>query len=343
MRIIIANKDDYIRFNSKMTDELQTFELNEESKDYIIHRVHLGDGTKDVSLMDSCINNFLDKQYEKRMYLKLEQIKEINDMISKLNKEQCKILNAYSELKKYIIKDLEEIKELINNIDDYQLLKANNFKEVGILVSRKSPDYKMNINTIPYFDFEKLGRDYLLEYGIKAEFCSYGLLVDIRDIIENDLVEAKIKDNQGFVLEVANKNKYEETYMYSKIIIHIPTTEERLREKFRKISLDYDNLKIQDCHVTKCKIVNFHNEQLTERFNSMMKQMIEKFEIESGLTTPFYEMQLLYDEVKKFDNTTMSKFLALTETRGYDIDYIHDLVTIAKETKNYNILPDIKN
>ena len=39
----------------------------------------------------------------------------------------------------------------------------------------------------------------------------------------------------------------------------------------------------------------------------------------------------------------MSKFLALTETKGYDITYIHDLVTIAKETKNYNILPDIKN
>ena len=343
MKIIIANKDDYIRFNSRMLDKLQTFELNKDSKDYIIHRVHLGDETKDVSLMDSCINNLLDEQYEKRQYMSLEQIKEIDEMISKLNKDQCKILNAYAEIKKYTIKDLEELKDLINNIDDYQIIEAHNFREVGILIAEKSPDYKMNINIIPYFNFEKLGESYLWDCGIKDKFCSYGLLVNTRDILDNDLVKAKIKDDQVFMLEVVNKNKYEESHMYSRITIYIPTTEERLREKFRRISLDYDNLKIQDSHVTKCKIVNFYDKELTERFNFMMEQMIEKFDKEYGYTTPFHEIQLLCDEVKKFDYTTMSKFLALTETKGYDIIYIHDLVTIAKETKNYNILPDIKN
>ena len=343
MKIEIANKDDYIRFKSGMSDKLHTFELNNDSKDYIIHRVHLGDGTKDVSLMDLCINNLLDKQYEKRIYLNLEQIREINDMIFKLNKEQCKILNAYSEVKKYIIKDLEEVKELINNIDDYQLLEAHNFREVGILIAKKSPDYKMNINVIPYFDFEKLGRNYLLDSGIAEKFCSYGLLIYTRDILDNVLVETEIEKNQVFLLEVANKKEYEESDLYSKITICIPNTEERINERLKKINLDYDNLKTQDSHITKCKLVNFYDENLTNKFNKMMEKMIEKFEVESGLTTPFQEIQLLCDEVKKFDNTTMSKFLALTETRGYDINYIHDLVEIAKETKNYNLLPDIKN
>ena len=123
MKIMIANKDDYIKFYAGLIDKINTFEFSEGIIDYIISRVNLGDGIQDVSLMDSCVNNLLDEQYDKREYIKLEDINKINDLIIKLDKEECKILNAYAEVKNYKIKDLNEINELINHISDYQILE----------------------------------------------------------------------------------------------------------------------------------------------------------------------------------------------------------------------------
>ena len=118
MKAIVANKDDYIRFNARLLDKLDTFKLTNNTVDYIIHRVKLGKDTQDVSLMDSCINNLLDKQYERREYIKLEELEEIDDLICGLSKEECHILNAYAEVKEYNIKDLNEVKELVANIND---------------------------------------------------------------------------------------------------------------------------------------------------------------------------------------------------------------------------------
>ena len=123
MKVIVADKDEYIRFNARLLNKLNTFELTDNTSDYIIHRVKLGKYTQDVSLMDSCINNLLDEQYEKREYIKLEEIKEIDELISGLSKEECHILNAYAEVNRYTVKNLNEIKELIANIKDYQIIE----------------------------------------------------------------------------------------------------------------------------------------------------------------------------------------------------------------------------
>ena len=85
MKIIVANKEDYINFNARLKDNMKTFELSNDTKDYIIHRVKLSDETKDVSLIDSCINNLLDEQYEKRSYITISEIEEIESLISKLD------------------------------------------------------------------------------------------------------------------------------------------------------------------------------------------------------------------------------------------------------------------
>lgn len=77
MKVIVANKDDYIKFNAMLLDKMKTFELTEDATDYIIHRVKLGDETQDVSLMDSCINNLLEEQYEKENILKLKKYKQL--------------------------------------------------------------------------------------------------------------------------------------------------------------------------------------------------------------------------------------------------------------------------
>lgn len=116
MKIIVANKNDYIDFYNNKIDKMQTFELKGDSKNYVIHRVRLGNEINDVSLMDSCINNLLDKQCEKNKFITLQEIIEINDLLIELDKEQSQIINAYSEVKRYSIKDLEEVKDLIRNI-----------------------------------------------------------------------------------------------------------------------------------------------------------------------------------------------------------------------------------
>ena len=343
MKIIVANKEDYINFNARLKDNMKTFELSNDTKDYIIHRVKLSDETKDVSLIDSCINNLLDEQYEKRNYITISEIEESESLISKLDNEQCKILNAYAEVKNYNIQNLNEIKELISSIDDYQILNVHNLRETGILIAQKCSEYKISIDSIPYFNFEKLAENYLWDHNIKQQFSSYGLLVNTKDILENDLVMQKIPDGKILKLEVVNKKEYQESNIYGKCIIYMPTTEKELQEKFKKIGLDYNNLDVQDSHVTKCSIVNSFDNELADKFNTMMENMITKFSDENGYTTPFQEIQFLYDEIKKFDNTMMTKFLALVETREYYTNYIHDLVTIAKETKNYDLLPDVKN
>lgn len=342
MKIIVANKDDYIKFNARLLNKLKTVELTEDITDYIIHRVKLGDGIQDVSLIDSCINNLLDEQYEKGKYIKSEEIQAINDLISNLNKEECRILNAYAEVNRYNVNDLNEIKELITNINDYQIIEKYNLHEVGILIAEKVPGYKMDINVIPFMNFAKLAENYLFDANIKENFCSYGLLVNTRQMLDNELIQPKIENDKVLKIEVVNKKEFEESSMYGKVTIYLPTTKEKLEEKFKQINLDYNELTIQDTHITKCEIVNFNDEILSNRFNKVIQYEIEKF-FKNSYLTPFQEIESLCKEVRNFDNIRMQKFLALTEVKDSKINYIHDLIDYASKTNRYNLLPNIND
>ena len=342
MNIIVANKDDYIKFNARIINKIHYFELTNDTKDYIIHRVSLGNNSHDVSLMDSCINNLLDEQYEKGKYITLDEIKEINDLILKLNKEECNILNAYAEINSYTIKDFDELKNLIKNIDNYQILKAYSLHEVGLLIVKKLDEYKVNINMIPYVDYVKLAEQYLFDANIKERFCSYGLFIDTSEMSDNELIQPKIEKDKVLKVEVVNKKEFEESSNYSKVIIYLPSTDEVLKEKFKRINLDFDRLTIQDTHITKCEIVNFEDYILAERFNKVMEYELDKFS-NNSYTTPFQEIELLCKEIKKFDNIKMQKFLALEEIKDKNINYIHDLVECAKQISNYELLPNVND
>ena len=277
MNIIVANKDDYIKFNARIINKIHYFELTNDIKDYIIHRVSLGNNSHDVSSMDSCINNLLDEQYEKGKYITLDEIKEINDLILKLNKEECNILNAYAEINSYTIKDFDELKNLIKNIDNYQILEAYSLHEVGLLIVKKLDEYKVNINMIPYVDYVKLAEQYLFDANIKERFCSYGLFIDTSEMSDNELIQPKIEKDKVLKVEVVNKKEFEESSNYSKIIVYLPSTDEVLKEKFKRVNLDFDRLTIQDTHITKCEIVNFEDYILAERFNKVMEYELDKF------------------------------------------------------------------
>lgn len=343
MNVIVANKDDYIRYNAGITHKIHYFELTDDITDYIIHKVKLGENLQDVSSMELCINNLLDEQYDKGEYISIEQIEEINNLILNLNKEECIILNAYAEINKYTIENLNEIKDFIKNIHNYKILKSCCcLYEVGKLITKKIDDYKVNDKIIPFVDYVKIAKQYLLDANIKERFCSYGLLIDTREMLDNELIQPRVGKDKILKVEVVNKKEFEESSKYNKVIIFLPTTKEILKEKFERINLDYDNLSIHDTHISKCEIVNFKNEILADRFNKLMKKEIEKFS-ENSYTTPFQEIELLCKEIKNFDNIKMQKFLALAEANNYKIDYIHDLTICAKLTDKYELLPDIKN
>ncbi len=343
MKIIVANEGDYIKFNARLKDNMQTFELTKDTTDYIIHRVKLGKDSQDISLMDSCINNLLDEQYEKRKYIELEEIQAIDNLICNLSKRECQILNAYAEVKRFSIKGLEEIKELITNINDYQIIETYNLHEVGKLIAEKVSGYKMDINVIPFMNFAKLAEDYLFDSKIKEDFCSYGLLVNTREMLDNELIQPKIGNDKVLKIEVVNKKEFEESLIYSQVTIHLPTTKERLEEKFQRINLDYGKETIQDTHVTKCNLVNFRDQELQNKFNRMIEKKITKFLYECGNTTPFQEIESLCEEIKKFNSIKMTKFLSLVQARENETTYIHDLVKYARNLKNYELLYDVKN
>ena len=343
MKVIIANKKDYIDFYYNKIDKMQTFELKEDSKNYVIHRVKLGNEINDVSLMDSCINNLLDKQCEKNKFITLQEIIEMNDLLIELDKEQSQIINAYSEVKRYSIKDLEEVKNLIKNINDYRIVEAYNPNELGQLICKKLPQYHINIDVIPYVDFEKLGHTFLWDANIKEDFCSYGLLVNTREMLDNELVKAKVTKDKVFEIEIVNKKEYEEASIYSSVIMYLPSTNEIMKEKLNKINLDYDNLSIQDTHILKCNLLNFYNPYLVNKFNQLMKNEIEKFSNQYGYTTPLQEIEKLGEQIKKFDNSMMIKFLSLADVKENKITNINDLAEIASNIKKYELIPDIQN
>ena len=342
MNIIVANKDDYIKFNARIINTIHYFELTEDITNYIIHRVSLGNNAQDVSSMDSCINNLLDEQYEKGKYISLEEIKEINNLILQLNSEECNILNAYAEIKSYTIKDFNELKKLIENINNYQILKAYSLHEVGLLIVKKLDKYKVNINMMPYIDYVKLAEQYLFDVNIKERFCSYGLFIDTSEMFDNELIQPKIEKDKILKVEVVNKKEFEDSSNYTKVIIYLPESNEVLKDKFKRINLDYDRITIQDTHITKCEIVNFEDYILADRFNKVMEYELQKY-FNNSYTTPFQEINLLCKEIKKFDNVNMQKFLALEEIKDKKINYIHDLVKCAKEISHYELLSNVND
>lgn len=341
MKITVANRDEYNEYFNKRSMTLNLSELKDQ-EDYVIYNILFESGENDVSLMYSSINNLLAEQYERNSYIRLEELKEIDDLFHTLDKEQCKIINAYAEINNYKIKNLNEIRELIAHIDDYQIIEKYNLHEVGVLIAEKVSGYKMDINVIPFMNFAKLAEQYLFDANIKEKFCSYGLLVNTSEILDNELIHPKIKKDKVLKIEIVNKKEFEESSMYSKVTIYLPSSKEELEEKFKQINLDYNKLTIQDTHVISCEIVNFHDEILLDRFNKVMEYEIKKF-FENSYYTPYQEIELLCKEVKKFDNTRMQKFLALAECKDKKINYIHDLVNYAKQTSNYNLLPNVND
>lgn len=342
MKIIVADKKEYENYFSKKSLKLDIEELNNQ-KDYVIHSIFFETGENDVSLMYVSINKLLAQQYERNSYVRLEELKELDKLFHTLDKEQCKIINAYAEVKEYTINSLDEIKELITNINDYQIIEKYNLEEIGKLIVEKVADYDGLDEILEFIDYEKLAERYLFDSNIKENFCSYGLLVNTRYMLENEIVKEKITEDKVLEIEVVNKKQYDETYNCSRVIVCLPIDDERLKEKLELLNLKYDELEMDDTHITFCRLVNFNNEKLSDGFDFEIEKIIYKVSEKLGKTISLNAMIELSNEITKFNNIEIRKFVSVLEAKENIISDFDQVVEYAKNIRQYEVIPDITN
>lgn len=338
MKIMVANKDEYIDYFSKRTDTLNVSVLNEQ-ENYIIHSIESEEN--DVSSIYSSINDLLNEQFKKGKYIRLEELKELDSLFNSLNEEQYKIINAYAKVNQ--INSFDEIKELISNINDYQILETHNLEEVGKLLTEKSPEYEISDEMKDFVNYSKLGKQYLATSNIEEKFCSYGLLVNTRNMMTNDLIQENITTDKVLQIEVANRKFFEESVYDNRITLCLPIQTERMKEKLELIGLDFENLSKDDTHITFCRLVNFKNEKLSDAFDFSIEKLIDKITYKYENWISFQEIEELYNEIKNYDNVTMSKLIAILEANQNNITNFEQIVEYAKNTKQYEVISDIKN
>lgn len=348
MKVKIISKDSYNKNNKNLfkvqANEIEISQIKNQDE-YIISSINLEQNGNDVSLMYLCINNLLKNQYKTDNYIKLEELKEIDDLFKGLDKEQAKIVNAYSEIKKYQIENLDEIKELIKHINEYQILEKYTLREVGIYITEKLPEYHMKIDLIPFFNFEKLGAQYLLDANIQENFCSYGLLINTKEMLKNDLIKEKVPADKRFKLEVIDMLADAKKDNSKKKIIYLPSTKKEIEDKLLSSNISQ---KIEDIQVIKIELINCNEEEIKNGFNNIMDRLVNRIidyndKSYEDCRITVNQVNHLYRNIEKFDYLKMCKFIAMLETSKNIITSAEDIILLSEKVDEYNILLDVKN
>ena len=162
-------------------------------------------------------------------------------------------------------------------------------------------------------------------------------------MLDNDLIEEKLEENKILKITFANKKQFGETPFCNQATICLPADQERIKEKLEQIGLDYENLSNEDTYITFCKLLNFDNEELSDGFDFLIEKMLEKLVQEQGKTTSLQEIELLCNELEKFDNIRMNKFIAIIEAKENEITNFNEIIGYAKNTEKYEVIYDVKN
>lgn len=289
---------------------------------------------KEYKLLNKCVNDYLINQNKS---IEIGTINKIEKILSELQEYDYKIIDSYLEINNYKINTIDELIELISNIEDYQLIEVHNNKELGKYILENLPDFDTPVYLYEFIDIERLGEKFLTINNIKYKFCSNGVLLNTKLMLENDLIVGRVKKEYRIRLLVTNKQIYKKDCSCKKVEILFPTSEKKLQEKMDLLEIkDNSNIGILECYMLNLypksdTYLTLTMERIINRLNFREKEI------------SLSDVQELSIRIQKLNNSQIEKFTALLECKETDISSLKEIIKLTDEIKNYELLPDVKN
>lgn len=140
-------------------------------------------------------------------------------------------------------------------------------------------------------------------------------------------------------LNLVNKKEYEENRFYREIIITIPKSTEELKRDFEYLGLDYDNLSIQDSHITNVEIIDIDNPE----YSNPMSHVFNDINIrgnESGYTIPFQDVKEIYHLIHDLSTEDKEKIIAVLNSEKENIINMKSAIKYIKHLNDYELDSD---
>lgn len=136
-------------------------------------------------------------------------------------------------------------------------------------------------------------------------------------------------------LDIVNKKEYEELNKdYKEIKISFPKDSEELEKDFEYLGLDYKNLSLQDTHIKECAIICEEDPDFSVNVTGRLNRLIAKAS-NQGYTTPFNDMEELYNLVYNIQPDDRDKLLAILEAEEEKIINIKDVLKYIKNLDRF--------
>lgn len=298
---------------------------------YIKYANFKRDGEEYV-ILNKCINECLIKDNE---FITMETVDNINSSLKKFNESQYKVIDAYLETKGYQINSIKEVIDLLENIEDYKLLEVNNKAELGKLILSKMYGSGENEELIEFIDLDILAEKYLTKNNVKYTICSNGILLNIKNMYANDVLDNSIKPEHRIMLLVTNKEQYNEYKLSKRLELLFPMTNEKLKEKLEMLDIKENNVKVLEC-----AILNLYP-QIRDDLTLVMERIVSTLGDEEKEISLF-DVQALAVKMQEMDNVEITKLIAILEHKEEDINSFKDIIKLTEEINKYELLSDIK-
>lgn len=143
-------------------------------------------------------------------------------------------------------------------------------------------------------------------------------------------------------INVVNNNEYEDNEEYREIIINIPAEAIKLERDFKYLGLDYSNLSFQDTHTVYCEIIDDDDPYFADTMSTVLSDIIAQAN-ELKYTTPFQDMNAMFNIIKNLNSESRYKFLAVLEIKKSKLLNMRDAIKYANQLECFELHNDINS
>ena len=141
-------------------------------------------------------------------------------------------------------------------------------------------------------------------------------------------------------LDIVNKKEYEKyDKHYKEIKISIPKDSEALEKDFEYLGLDYKYLSLQDTHIKECAVICEEDPDFSVNLTGRLNRLIAKAS-DNGYTTPFNNMNELYNLINNMNSKDRDKLLSVFEAEEENITNINDVLKYIKKLDKFYLDED---